>query len=256
MDDCGLFDQQAAHWDQWAPFYDSDSVGHLDHRPAVDLLAELAGAGPALELGIGTGRVALPLADRGVPISGIDASPEMIDVLHRHRGDRKIDARIADMANFRPPTSSPFPLIYVTSSTFFLLGTAQRQIACLRSVADSLTVDGCFAIEASFPDVITAQGQQVIVRDVDDSHLRLTIQAHDPVGQLVTSQEIRLQSDGTWRMLPSVRRYVSPAELDLMAQLAGLQLRDRYGGWDRSPLTTTSTRHVSIYRRGKVDRFA
>ncbi|MBG0569278.1 class I SAM-dependent DNA methyltransferase [Actinoplanes aureus] len=241
------FGQQAAHWDRWAAFYDDDSAGHLNPDQAIDLLADLAGDGPVLELGIGSGRLALPLARRGIPVSGIDASPQMIAVLRRHRGELPVDARIADMADFRPPAPFPLRFVYVAASTFLLLGTADRQKQCLRRVADVLSPGGRFLIEAALPHTVIAGDRQVVVRHVDDDHVRLTLQAHDPTRQLVISQEIRLQTDGTWRMLPSAKRYIGLSELDFMARAAGLQLRARYGGWDRSPLTARSTRHVSVY---------
>ncbi|GGN99832.1 methyltransferase [Actinoplanes lobatus] len=247
MENPGPFDQQADHWRRWAAFYDADSAGHLDPSPAVDALCDLAGDGPALELGIGSGRLALPLAARGIPVCGIDASPEMIDILHQRRAGLPVDARIADMADFRAPAPFPFPLVYVAASTFYLLGTADRQISCLRAIAGVLAAGGRFVIEAALPHTVIGDGRQIIVRHVDDGHAHLTIQAHDPTTQLVVSQEITFKADGTCRMLPSVMRYVTLPELDLMASIAGMRLLDRYGGWDWRPLTTVSSRHVSIY---------
>ncbi|MFC4070448.1 methyltransferase domain-containing protein [Actinoplanes subglobosus] len=248
MDGNGHFAQQADHWNRWAPHYDADSAGHLDPAPAVHFLHDLAGDGPALELGIGSGRIALPLAERGTPVCGIDASPDMIAVLQHQRGALPVDARIADMADFRAPAPFPFPLVYVAASTFYLLGSAERQLACLNAVSAVLAGDGRFVIEAALPHAVTGNGQQVIVRHVDDDHVRVTLQTHEAAKQLVASQEIRLSTDGTWRMLPSLKRYVPLPELDLMARLAGLDLIARYGGWDRRPLAAASTRHVSVYR--------
>lgn len=230
--------------ERWAPFYDTDSQGHLPTDSAVALLAELAAGGPALELGIGTGRLAIPLARQRIPVTGIDASAEMLAKLDEHRGPLPVDGHLADMADFRLPMR--FSLAYVVASTIFLLTTSERQAACLRRVAAALTADGRLVIEAALPSAI-AVGQQVIIRHLDDEHVRLTVQVHDPATQRPTSQEIQLHSDGTWRMLPSTKRYASPAELDLMAELAGLRLCARYSGWDRSPFTSRSTRHVSVY---------
>lgn len=245
------FAHQATHWRRWAPFYDNDSDGHLHPGPPVELLAEFANGGPALELGIGTGRLALPLARQGIPITGIDASPEMLARLHENRGSLPVDGHLADMADFHLPGT--FTLVYVAASTIFLLTTGERQASCFRSVAATLNADGRFVVEAALPSTFAANHQQVIVRHIDDDHVRLTVQVHDPIAQRVVSQEIRLQNDGTWRMLPSAKRYASPAELDLMAQLAGLHLHARYGGWDRSPFSARSNHHVSVYMVGPPD---
>jgi hypothetical protein len=145
--------------------------------------------------------------------------------------------------------AAPVPLVYIAASTIFLLGSAQRQVDCFRSAADALDAGGWFVVEAALPATVTAQDRQFLVQHVDDDHVRLTVQIHDPLTQRVMSQEIRLEVDGTWRILPALKRYASPAELDLMAQLAGLRLHARYDGWDQAPLTARSTRHVSIYQR-------
>jgi SAM-dependent methyltransferase len=129
MDGDDPYSQQTDHWNRCAPFYDTDSAGHLDPHPAVDFLLTLAADGPALELGIGSGRIALPLAEHGIPISGIDTSPEMIALLHARRGSRPVDARIADMAGFRSPPPFPYPLVYVAAST--LLTARHRRPAAI-----------------------------------------------------------------------------------------------------------------------------
>ncbi|GAA2908431.1 hypothetical protein Acy02nite_91430 [Actinoplanes cyaneus] len=143
------------------------------------MLASLADGGPVLELGIGTGRIALPLAQRGIPVSGIDASEQMLAVLQQRRGDLPVDVWVADMADFRTSAPFPYPLIYVAASTFLLLGTADRQTACLRAVAAALAPGGRFVIEAALPHTVIADGRQVLVRHVDDGQVRITIQAHN-----------------------------------------------------------------------------
>lgn len=240
-------DRQAEHWARWAQHYDDDSQGYLDPSQAIDALAELAGEGPVFELGIGTGRLALPLAQRGIPVRGIDASPQMLAQLYERRGCLPVDAELGDMANFQVP--EPVKLVYAAASTFFLLTSQQAQVACFRSAAMALSLGGRLVIEAGLPSTVIAD--QVCVRHIDDDHVRLSAQVHDPVTQQVMSQEIRLQADGRWRMLPTLRRYASPAELDLVAQLAGLCLDRRYGGWDWSPFTGGSTRHVSVYEQAE-----
>lgn len=245
MADPSEFARQAAEWDLWAPTYDSDSAGFLDDIGPVDFLAAAANGQPVLELGIGTGRVAVPLARHGVSVTGIDASPEMLARLHQHATDLPIDAHVADMADFK--LTARYAAVYVVTSTFLLLTTAERQASCVASAAAALDDDGIFVVEAALPATVLAGGRGIVVRHVAEDHLRLTVQTHDPLAQLVQSQEIRLQRDGSWRMLPSAKRYVSPAELDLLARLAGLRLRARYGNWDRSPFTPSSTKHVSVY---------
>ena len=150
-------------------------------------------------------------------MTGIDASPEMLARLHQHTVELPVEACIADMADFRLPAAG-YAVVYVVASTFLLLTTADRQASCVASAAASLEQDGFFVVEAALPATVLAGHRDIVVRHVAEDHLRLTVQTHDPLAQLVRSQEIRLQSDGHWRMLPSAKRYVSPAELDLMAQ--------------------------------------
>jgi SAM-dependent methyltransferase len=242
------FEEQAGRWDRWAPFYDADSRGYLDPEEAVDALASYAGVGPVLELGIGSGRLAAPLAKLGLRVDGIDASEQMVARLRERAAGLPVQARIADMAAFDTGVER-YPLIFVAASTLFMIGSQDRQVGCFRSAAAALTTRGRFVVEASTPAAMA--GPPVVVRHVDDDHVRLTMQTHDLVGQRVVSQELHLASDGRWRMLPAVRRYASPAELDLMAQLAGLRLSGRYGGWDKKPFTAANTRHVSIYTRAE-----
>lgn len=249
--DIGEFERQGAEWDRWASTYDADIAGFLGHEAAVEFLSDAAGGRPVLELGIGSGRVAVPLARRGVPVTGIDASAEMLKLLHQHAAELPIDAHLADMADFQLPTR--YSVVFVVASTFLLLTSAARQASCIASAASVLSPDGLLVIEASLPATVIAADCGVVVRHVDEDHLRLTVQTHDPVTQLVRSQEIRLQADGHWRMLPSARRYVSLAEIDLMAQLAGLYLHARYADWAQNPLTTASRRQVSIYARRQPD---
>lgn len=244
MPEADDFTAQSHRWDRWAPFYDDDSRGHLQPDEAVDTLATIAGTGPVLELGIGSGRLALPLAKRGLRVDGVDAAPQMIELLHAAAGDLPIRARVTDMAQFDTGTER-YRLVFVAASTLFLLGTQQRQVSCFRSVAAALAPGGRFLVEAAVPT--TVAGPPVALRHLDDHHVRVSLQTHDPVEQVVRSQELQVGVDGRWRMLPSVRRYASPAELDLMADLAGLHCQARYGSWSKTPFTASSTRHVSVY---------
>lgn len=247
---------QAARWDQWAPHYDEDTRNQ-DPSPAAEGLARLADEGKALELGIGTGRVAFALAARGIPVFGLDASPEMIRRLEEHQArllaDRPaVRARIGDMALF--DLGIRYPLIYISASTFFLLTSQEAQVSCFRSAARHLTPDGHFVIEAAVPHAsgMAAERQQMIVREMSEHHLKWSAFVHDSVAQTVHAQEVRIGPDG-YRLLPNVMRYAFPSELDLMAQLAGLRLERRTANWDNAPFTTTSTHHVSLYSHQPAD---
>jgi SAM-dependent methyltransferase len=245
------FEQQSALWDRWAPTYDGDSVA-LATTVVVDALWGLAGpGGSALELGIGTGRIAMPLAQRGIRVEGLEASTAMADQLIERRGDLPVRVRIGDMADFE--TAERFDVVYVVASTFFLLLTQERQIACLSNSARALAPGGCLVLESSVPgtSALPLGRQQNVVREVGPAHLKMSIIEHDPLTQIMFSQEIRWQADGQYRMLPMRRRYVHLAELDLMAQIVGLNLTGRYCGWDlQQPYSAGEPRQVSLYRRG------
>ncbi|MFD7016653.1 class I SAM-dependent DNA methyltransferase [Streptomyces sp. NPDC059928] len=242
--------QQATRWDQWAPHYDEDTRNQDPSRAAA-VLCNLAGDGAALELGIGTGRVAFPLAEWGTPVFGLDASQEMISRLEARQeqtpeGRSPVQARIGDMARFDLGTH--YPLVYVIASTFFLLANQEDQVSCFRSVARHLTPQGRFVVEAAVPHAsgMASKRQQMIVREMSEEHLQWSAFVHDPVQQIVRAQEVHVGPDG-YRLLPNVMRYAYPAELDLMAQLAGLRLERRTADWEGSPFTAISTHHVSVY---------
>ncbi|GGU37754.1 class I SAM-dependent methyltransferase [Streptomyces violascens] len=244
MDETG---RQQQLWDQWAPHYNHEHQGR-DPGPAVDFLASLTGtAGKALELAVGTGRIALPLADLGIPVTGIDVSAAMLDELHRHRGDRAVTTHTADMADL-DTGSERFELIYVAFSSFYFLMTQPRQAACLQQVVRALAPGGRFVIEATIPRApgLLAGAQQLAIRDLTDTHLSLSAITHDPIAQTIRFQELRFDQDGL-RLLPVAMRYVHLSELDLLAADAGLNLTDRYADWHRAPLTATSTQHISVY---------
>ncbi|GGU55798.1 methyltransferase [Streptomyces albospinus] len=251
--------QQAARWDQWAPYYDEDTRNQDPSRAAA-ALADLAGDGAALELGIGTGRVAFPLAERGTPVFGLDASQKMISCLEARQeqtpgGRSLVQARIGNMARFDLGTH--YPLVYVIASTLFFLTTQEDQVSCFRSVARHLSPQGRFVVEAAVPQTsgLASERQQMIVREIGEEHLQWSAFVHNPVHQIVRAQEVHVGPDG-YRLLPNVMRYAYPAELDLMAQLAGLRLERRAADWEGSPFTATSTHHVSIYSRQSADKGA
>jgi SAM-dependent methyltransferase len=235
--------------ERWAGIYDELAEG-LRGPPTqaqLDVLVSLADCGRVLELGIGTGRVALPLAAQRVDVHGVDASPSMVARLREKPGGAKIPVTIGDMAEALP--DGPFRLVYVVFNTIFALLSQERQVACFRSVAGVLEPGGAFLLECFVPDPRRfVDGQCVRAIDVGADHMRIEVSRHDPVMQLVQSSTVLFSSAGR-TVLPVQIRYAWPAELDLMAALAGLRLRDRWGGWEREPFTASSTSHVSVYER-------
>jgi SAM-dependent methyltransferase len=212
----------------------------------VDRLAELAGGGAALELGIGTGRVALPLLQRGVEVQGIDASPAMVERLRAKPGGDRIPVTIGDLADLRAP--GRFRLVYVVFNTFFALPTQADQVRAFRAAARCLAEDGRFVMEAFVPDVTRFErGQQVEATGVSLDAVSLDVTRFDPVDQTIVGQHVVISGAGI-RLVPVSLRFCYPSELDLMAELAGLRLIHRWGGWDRAPYTGWG-RHVSVWVR-------
>lgn len=214
-------------------------------RDSVETLAELAGRGKVLELAIGTGRVALPLAARGLDVHGIEASKEMVEQLRKKPGGRAIPVAIGDMADVHLDDS--FDLIYLVFNTIFNLTTQEAQVRCFQNAARHLNPGGVFVVETVVPDLAGyVDGQRMKGSWVKMSSARFEIAIHDPVMQTVAFQRIVIDEGGT-RITPHFMRYAWPSELDLMAQLAGLTRRDRWSWWDRSPFTAGSKSHVSVY---------
>jgi SAM-dependent methyltransferase len=214
----------------------------------VDLLAELARGGRALELGIGTGRVALPLAARGVEVHGIDASPSMVEKMCAKPSGERIAVTIGNFADVG--VAGEFALVYVVFNTFFALPTQEEQVRCFRNVAERLTADGVFLVTAFVPNLSLYTGGQTVraVKITSDS-VNLHAARHDLATQTVFGQQIIIEEGGGIRLYPIKLRYAWPSELDLMARLAGLRLRERFGGWLREPFDSRSEKHVSIYER-------
>jgi SAM-dependent methyltransferase len=232
--------------DRWASIYD-DLHGALDPAAAVERLAPMARDGRVLELGIGTGRIALPLAAHGIEVHGIDASEEMIARLRAKPGGDAIPVTIGDFAGV--PVEGRFNLVFVAFNTFFALLTQEDQVRCFRNVAAHLAPEGVFVIEAFVPDPTRwTAGQRIGATHVDEAGARFEVSTHDPVRQHTTSQQIVIDEGGV-RLYPVQVRYAYPAELDLMAQLAGLRLISRSGDWSGGPFTAASTAHVSVYGR-------
>jgi SAM-dependent methyltransferase len=229
-----------------AEIYDDDQRG--DELATVAFLEQLAGGGPALELAIGTGRIALPLAARGIRVDGVDISPAMVAKLRDKPGGDEISVTIGDFADV--PVAGSYRLIFVVFNTLFNLLTQEDQVRCFENVADHLTDDGSFVVEAFVPAFLTRlrDDQYVDAEAIGVDEVRLDVGRHDPVTQRLDESHVSLSRDGI-RLYPIVTRYAWPSELDLMARIAGLRLKDRWAGWEREPFNSTSTRHVSVYIR-------
>jgi SAM-dependent methyltransferase len=231
-----------------AATYD-ESLADMFAPPVVDamveVLAGLAGGGRALELGIGTGRIALPLARRGVPVHGIDLSRAMVARMRAKPGGDAIDVTFGDFATAQ--ADGTFTLAYLVFNTIMNLTTQAEQVACFGNVAAHLEPGGCFVIEVVLPELRKLPpGQDVVPMLV--SPTRWTFDRYDVATQSMSSNYIEVvDGRGEYQMFPF--RYVWPAELDLMAQIAGLRLRERWAGWTREPFTSDSTQHVSVWEK-------
>jgi SAM-dependent methyltransferase len=226
--------------------YDESSAEMFDPavvEPAVDFLAELAGDGDALELGIGTGRIALPLAARGVRVRGIDLSEAMVARLRAKPGGEDIDVAIGDFATTK--VEGTFALAYLVFNTIDNLTTQDEQVACFQNVAAHLEPGGCFVIEVGIPQLRRLPpGETFVAFDVSPTHLGFD--EYDVATQGLISHHYSLV-DGELEVVAMPFRYVWPAELDLMARLAGMRLRERWSDWKRAPFTSDSTSHVSVW---------
>jgi SAM-dependent methyltransferase len=231
-----------------AATYDESSADMFDAaviEPTVDFLADLAGTGRALELGIGTGRIALPLAHRGVPVHGIELSPAMAARLRAKPGGEGIGVTIGDFAIAK--AEGTFSLAYLVFNTMMNLTTQAAQVACFRNVASHLEPGGCFVIEAGVPALRRLPpGETIHAYHVSDT--RWSFDEYDVANQGLISHHFRVV-DGHVERVSMPFRYVWPAELDLMAELAGMRLRERWAGWKREPFTGDSRQHVSVWEK-------
>jgi SAM-dependent methyltransferase len=213
--------------------------------PAVDFLAELAGSGAALELGIGTGRIALPLAQRGIRVHGIDLSEAMVARLRAKPGVEDIEVTIGDFATTR--VEGTFSVAYLVFNTIMNLTTQDEQIACFENAAAHLEPGGCFVIEVGVPALQRLPpGETVRAFDISATHLGFD--EYDVVSQGLISHHYSVV-DGKLELHSVPFRYVWPSELDLMARLAGMRLRERWSGWKREPFTSESRKHVSVWEK-------
>jgi SAM-dependent methyltransferase len=224
-----------------------DSIGEFAEpaaiEAAVDFLAGLGGGGAALELGIGTGRIALPLAARGISVHGIDLSEAMVARLRAKPGGAEIPVALGDFATTR--VGGTFSLAFVVFNTIMNLRTQERQVACFENVSAHLDPGGCFAVEIMLPELQRLPpGETFLPFSITPEHLG--IDEYDLVGQGLTSHHY-YPGDGRYSTFPG--RYVWPSELDLMARLAGMELRERWSGWNREPFTADSAKHVSVWEK-------
>ena len=243
-------DRKTTYADHRADVYDDWFGGYLGTAPVVERLAELAaiaGPGPVLELGIGTGRVALPLAGRGIEVHGVDYSEAMVAQLRAKPGGEAIAVTLGDFSE--PPPRGPFALVFVVAGSFFELPSQDAQVRCFQNVAHRLQPGGLFVLDALVPDVSRGGGDRD-VRVIPTSADRLIVRFRqlEPVEQRYTSNYLVVDG-GVARHMKVDFRYAWPSELDLMARLAGLALRERTGSWNGEPFTAASTTHVSIYER-------
>jgi SAM-dependent methyltransferase len=228
-----------------AEVYDDWFTAH--EAAAVNTLAGLARGGRALELGIGTGLVALPLAAKGVSVHGIDNSEAMVAKLRAKPGGEAIPVTMGNFADV--PVSGEFSLIFVVFNTFFALLDQKEQVRCFRNVAAHLTAGGVFVLEAFVPDIASfSGGQNLRALSVTGDRVGLKVSRHDPVEQRITSQHVVLRN-GEVRLYPVTVRYAWPAEMDLMAELAGLTLRHRWGSWEREAFRAGSEKQIAVYGR-------
>lgn len=237
------FDDPRHFGRMWAAVYDEEAI--FVPTAAVDFLAEFAGNGRALELAIGTGRVGLPLAARGVDVHGIEASEEMVAGLRSKPHGESIPVTIGDMADV--DVEGTYELIYLVYNTFFNLTVPGKQDDCLRNVARALSRTGTFVMECYVPD--PHRYEQVETRGVTEESADIEIYSHDRASQRFVSQQMRFHLDGHFEMRPHSELYRWPHELDLMAERAGLSLEARYADWHQSPFTSSSEDHISVYNR-------
>jgi len=236
-------------WDvETAESYDTPGVGMFSAGvlgPTVDRLAELAGNGRALEFAIGTGRVAVPLSDRGIPVAGIEKSPAMVARLRAKADEATIPVVLGDMATTIAPGS--YTLVYLVYNTISNLLTQAEQVMCLRNAARHLAPGGRFVVELCVPELRKlTPGQQAVVWQSEPGYIGLD--TYDVLRQQVVSHHFRFGEDRRARLFRSPHRYIWPAELDLMAQLAGFEHESRHADWVGSAFTAESRSHVSVYR--------
>ncbi|HEV7206938.1 MAG TPA: class I SAM-dependent methyltransferase [Jatrophihabitans sp.] len=239
------FDPWTAFGHDVAQRYDDDLRG--DEAETVAFLAGLAGDRPALEFAIGTGRIALPLAAAGVRVDGIEVSPDMVDRLRAKPDGAGLDVAMGDMTT--TSTGRVYGVVYLVFNTIANLLTQDDQVRCFDNAARHLEPGGVFVVECLVPgDVARPAGQYVDAEVVGVDHVVLDVCRYDPSTQILDENHVRISADGI-RLAPIQQRLSYPSELDLMARLAGLRLRQRWGGWRGEPYDAAARRHVSVYEK-------
>jgi len=239
--------KEAEYGDKWADIY--DDLYPPASTSLIDFLVAEAGPGPVLELGIGTGRVALLLKKKGIDIHGIDASSKMMDKLKEKEGGKDIPVKIGNFIEIQAPPY--YSMIYAVFNSFFGLQSREDQIKGFQSISDALLPGGRFIIEAIIPDLSSFDKNQAFsVVSITPTEVVLNASQIDPTAQTLMGQRIHI-SEGGIKLLPTEFRWVWPSELDLMANSAGLPLIERFGSWTRTPFTQKSTVHISIYEKPK-----
>lgn len=243
MHDDGYFGEEvAAVYDDGGPMYDTALL-----ETTTAFLADLADGGPALELGIGTGRVAIPLVARGIPVHGIELSRAMVEQMRGKPGGDAIEVTVGDMASAEAPGAGTYRLVYLVFNTIDNLTAQEAQVACFRNAAAHLAPGGCFVIEVGVPGLRRLpRGESHVVFDATEDHVG--IDEYDVANQGLVSHHFS-KRDGHWELSSVPFRYAWPAELDLMAELAGMRLRERWAGWSHEPYTSESRSHVSVWER-------
>lgn len=233
--------------DSVADGYDKTSM-RGDETAAVTFLEQFAQGGRALELAIGTGRIALPLAEKGIPVDGIDFSPSMLEKLRAKPGSEQLTIALGNFADVAVPDT--YDLIYIVFNTFFNLLTQDEQVRCFENVAAHLTEKGVFVIEGGIPTEFCQlrNHQYVDLENLEVDRVHLDIARFDPVTQLLEETHVTMSNTGI-QLFPIVTRYVWPSELDLMARIAGLRLKERWASWNREPVTASSRNCISVYGR-------
>jgi SAM-dependent methyltransferase len=226
--------------------YDADDT-RGDEAQTVAFLAQLAGRGDVLELAVGTGRIALPLAQAGVRVDGIEMSRHMVDRLREKPDGSKVEVTIGDMSLVT--TGRTYGLVYLVYNTIGNLLTQDEQVRCFQNAARHLSDDGVFVLECRIPTAPSRPGHQFVdAEHVGVDHVVLDVCRYDPVTQILDENHVRIGADG-FVFSPIRLRLAHPPEFDLMARIAGLRLRERWGGWNGEPFTAISWRHVSVYER-------
>jgi SAM-dependent methyltransferase len=235
--------QEEIYGEKIADIYDT-WYATIDPR-MIHVLTRYAQGGKALELGIGTGRVALPLQKCGIELFGIDASPAMVAKLNAKAGGKTIPVHMGSFTEI--PFEENFDVIYVVFNTIFALITQEEQTRCFQAVADHLKPNGVFVVEAFVPDLGRFSGGQTVrAVELENQSVRLDVSMLDIANQVISSQHVSLTEDGI-KLVPVKIRYIWPAEMDLIARLAGMRLTKRWSGWDETPFNSSSGKHISVY---------